>query len=499
MRTPKPRISRSKNPVPKKVPERILGAKASLLDLPNELLLQVIEYLPCLDLRNFNQPTLVALSCTNRRLHALVESYLYDGYNSFFGNPYLFLRTMMINPEVAGKVHSLTLAYGTGVHEDRKIYNATIADRQSIKSGLKALNIPDWKTWATDCNDEATDQELLYTAVLMHTPNLTSLDIDDGEVPYQLPKWIELIRHCAGGNSFGRVHHFSQLKSIKVDIGILRLRHLIPLFRLHSLRSLTLVGLVETEETAQAGPPSFRWPVPAGSSSIEEVSLPDSFLHINILTTMLNTCRALKKLRYEHRDERWFYRRGRGSAYWFESEDGVSWTTNDVTTALLSYSKLSLALHRHSKSLTSLEVFDEVNDAVHNYANIGSLGMLRRMVRITYLKGPLGAFVEVTKGPHTHLNQDLPPSLKTFHVIIKWTDEEHACISVFEHMVIDLRHFLPELEELRIETEALRCSLDYNWDRIRKPLEAAGVKVIIEQRMDDVEDAEGGWEEEWAT
>lgn len=476
------RLSKTRNSYkPKDSLPTISKSKLTLNELPVELLLQIIEYLPCHDIKSFNLPTILSLSLTSRRFNQLVRHYIYEEYNSFFGTPYLFLRTLISNPQAATEVRSLTLSYGPGVHEDRKPYNPSVIDRGEVKDSLKALDIPKWKAWATDCNNEETDQETLYAVILMHTPNVAFLDLDDGDVPYQTPKWIDVIKQSVGGNSFGRVHHFSYLKVLRVDIGTLRLRTLAPLFRLPALQRLILVGLVETAHAKPGKGLSFKWPVSRRSSPVEELLLSDCFMDPHILETIMETCLKLKSFQYEHRDERWYFRLGGGSTYWRDADAGQTETVEHHP-VLCHYPTISTALLRHREKLESLQVFDGVDDDNQNYRGTSSLGSLRTLNRLKFLKGPIGAFADPNPGNCSSMIENLPASLEAFHLVIKWNDEEHACLPALEHMAINLRSHLPALQELRIKIDAPRRCIKFDWGRIVEPLRKFGVDIIVKQK-----------------
>ncbi|KAF2261203.1 hypothetical protein CC78DRAFT_535816 [Lojkania enalia] len=463
---------------------------ATLGNLPDELLLQILNHLPCLDLENFQLPSVVNLSLTNRRLHNVCLERLYVAYNSFFAAPYLFLRTMISNHNAAQMVHSMEISYGSGVHEDRGVYCPLLSDRRTIKAGLKELNIPGWKEWATDCNDEGSDQEILYAAILMHTPNIASLEVDDGELPYHIPKWVDLIRYATSGTKFGRMHSFQKLETITLDIGGLRLRNLAPLFRLPSLRKLTISGLVETNKVIKGDPFPFKWPIASGSSSIEELYLPNAFLDTAVITAILDSCRTLKQLQYDHRDDRWFYRQARGYQWWEEFTN----SDDPLTFAPLSYPTLAKALHRHRNTLESLQFWDDIYEGIYAnlnlrnhriYRTFGHLGNLKGLEKLKTIKGTLAAFVDIEKGPSATLVENLPPSLTHICLIVRWDDRELKCMPSLEHAASYYRSHLPLLKEIRLEVAVPPSQFPYDWSkRIQGPLSKDGINVVVEQTSD---------------
>ncbi|KAF2247382.1 hypothetical protein BU26DRAFT_400333, partial [Trematosphaeria pertusa] len=436
------------------------GTVASLLALPDELLLDILAYLPCLDLEHFQLPALINLSLTNRRLHGLVSSKLYAAYNSFFCKPYPFLRTVISDRHLAKKVRSLTFNYGSGVHCERESYHSSVSDKKIIKEGLKELEIPGWKSWATDCNDDGVEQELLYATILMHTPDVTSLDIDDGSVSYKTPKWLELIRWAVSGARFGHMHQFSRLNSIRIHVAHLKLRHLAPVFRLPSLREFQIIGLIEIGQR-KGRADSLRRLIPTGASSIEALSLRSSFVNIDILSVLLNSVRTLKRFEYQHSEDR-YLSLGDGEEYC-----------------------LVKSLHRHRRCLESLSLGEDISDEDNTEVLHSAFGSLRDFDKLAHLEAPLPGFIDVRLGAQAALVENLPPSLETFCIVIGWDSREHKCMPALEQMATYCRDFVPLLKKVRIEVQPPSRLFRYDWDRIRKPFSEQGVGVIVERVAED--------------
>ena len=305
------------------------GCMASINDLPDELILEILEYLPCLDQEDFQLLSLVSLSRTNRRLHNLVVEKLYASFDSFFCAPYPFLRSVMSDQQLAARIRSMTFKYGVQVHAERAPYQPSAADKKIIKEGLKkVLGVPAWKAWASDCNDPGAEQELLYATILMHTPNVVALDIDDGNVPYKIPKWLDLIRWVVNGSHVDRLHRFTHLKSIRIDVWFLKLRHLAPIFRLQSLRRVRMVGLIDANEAEERKTTELERLVPPASSPVEELSFRDSFVDIGALSTVLGYIRGLKHFEYGHTDEKWDSHGRASEDYWLKSRTFGALTMN---------------------------------------------------------------------------------------------------------------------------------------------------------------------------
>lgn len=295
------------------------SSTASLNDLPDELIVEILDYLPGINLQHFQLLTLANLSLTNRRLHRIVSERLYTAFDSFFCIPYPFVRTVSSDTGLASHVKSVSFRYGPNAHEDRPVYAPSISDKQKIKDSLKRLNMPDWKKWASCCNEAGVEQERLYATLLLYTPNVSRLDIDDGALEYKFPDWLKMFRQAVGDGGFRRIHRFEHLASIRIDLQYLKLRHLSPVFKLHSMRTVTLIGLVEWGNTKQDEPESLRRLLPAGMSRVEHLHLKGSFVHGDVLDVLISSIQKLRSFEYRSSDAR-FVVNGHGSAdYWGDS------------------------------------------------------------------------------------------------------------------------------------------------------------------------------------
>jgi hypothetical protein len=470
-------------------------ATMSLDALSDELLLLVIKSLP-LEVEaatyewisNTSCPNLkwvVNLSRTSRRLRLLVQEHLYETYDNRVYTPYLFLRSIMSNANAAESVRSMKIDYivcpspiydeSTGWKDWEikeaieknlpSLYQPSLSDCEEIEAGMKALQIPDWKEWANRCNHETKNQEPLSAVILMHTPNVQHLEIKHGRVPWDEPKWLDVISHVAGAGTLGRVHILSQLKSIRIHTGVshtdrIALKTLSPLFRLPSLTRLALVGLREPKGVAH-GEPSFRWSVPLGSSSIEELLLYDCYIDAHSLAAMTATCRSLKTLRYDHINK---------------SHDPQHY---------LHYGLVSQALQPHRHSLRHLALqYSEIHDAGSTKDGIiGKLGSLKSFQKLEYLECSIRAFAWVL-GPHTNLEDNLPSSLSTFVFTQRDFDSEEDCMRMCEHTAAHCRTYLPLLENFRVEKrfDTLRNSQpSLYWVNIWKAFIDNGVRFGVYQ------------------
>ena len=452
-------------------PERKRSIITTLDDLPDELLLGIIEYLPCPDWEGDKLKTVASLSLTNRRLHYMVEDKLYLAYNGFFHNPYLFLRACASNPRIAERVRALKFEYHMTTYDiGPESYCPSIPDRRDIKAALKRMDIPDWKAWATKCNDEETNREILFATILMHTPKVAALDIQDGKLPYGNPKWLDLIRYAVSGRGFGHMHLFQHLNSIRVDVGWLDLRQMMPLFRLPSLRALTLNDLVE-DEGSHPEITLANASIVAGSSLIENLSI-SSYIRSSSVAVLLEACRALRIFEYRH----------------------VSFVNSKMD--CLRYPIIYAGLQRHQKSLERLmlnEYFDENRPVIFQ---IGTIGDLRNFTKLSHLEVPLVTLTKVYAGSCTNLPQTLPSSLKSFTPSIGEGGYEKQCVFAFKHMAYSCRTDVSLLGELTLVVQGILNSEDlYDWKSLQKVFQGSAGLCLQLQLPEDLENDSEFWKD----
>ncbi|KAL5438771.1 hypothetical protein PMIN07_004832 [Paraphaeosphaeria minitans] len=491
---------------PKKMPRRnedsptaIRHARsASLNDLPDELIVEILDYLPGIDLQHFQLLTLASLSFTNRRFHRIVVDRFYSTYDSFFCTPYPFLRTVMCNKDIASHVKSISFSYGPNVHSDRPPYVSSIADKQLIKDSLRSLGIPkfDWKQWASDCNDREADQELIYATILLYTPNVTRLEIDDGaalEPPGRIPRWLNHFRKIANGVDFGLVHRFQYLKSIRVDVQYLKLRDLAPLFRLRSMRKVALVGLFERPFTGQAAKAELRRLFPNRGSPIDELQLEMSYVDNSVLDVVISGIKKLKIFRYWSSTDH-FEVSGRNSDEYWGISGQEGYERYDETAASNSWYMLVRSLESHTSSLETLSWRDGIHSQDRHY--IGALGFLSGFAKLSHLEVPLAVLAQQTQATNTTVESivaNLAHSVQflTMNVIHDGMAYYRRCL---DYMACNLGENLPLLREVRVIYHSLLTPAVYDWEGFGKMLAYRGIVFDFVHSISQEEaDSEGNW------
>ncbi|KAF1978892.1 hypothetical protein BU23DRAFT_549596 [Bimuria novae-zelandiae CBS 107.79] len=439
-----------------------------LNDLPVELVLEIISYLPGIDVQHFQLLTLTSLSLTNRRLHTIVGDRLYTSYDSLFCAPYPFLRTVMSNARLASHVKSMFIRYGPNSHADRLAYAPSIADKQLIKDGLKKLAMSDWKVWASSCNETNSGAELLYATMLMCTPNVASLEIGDGALqPKSLPKWLWIIRQIVNGHFFGKVHRFEHLHSIRVDVQYLKLGHLAPVFKLRSMRKVTLIGLVEWAHLEDDRPDSLRRVLPAGISLVEEVHISKSFVHGDILDVLFSSFRKLKMFRYWSTDER-FVNGHAGVDYWRSPHAARVQAYNDDSAGNNYYSIVE-SLVRHQTWLETLSLSDD--RSIHRAAPFTA-----RFRNFTVLADLTVYYSMLIKDPvdGASIAENIPRSIQSLTIQFGDSVARHYK-QVFRYLALNCQQYAPSLQKLRLVEDSVTIKWDRGWVEVEKLFADRGI------------------------
>ncbi|KAF1952879.1 hypothetical protein CC80DRAFT_596298 [Byssothecium circinans] len=458
--------TRIKQRLPAAVPARNDGIAASINDLPDELWLEILDYLPALDLEDFQLQTLSNLSRVNRRIHSLVSERLYAGFNSFFCASYPFLRTIISNQQLAGSVQSMRIAYGHGVHAERSKYKPSVLDKRIVKNGLKGKDIPGWKSWAVDCNNDEAEQEILYATILMHTPNITKLTVDDGEVPYVIPKWLDLVRRIGSGSRFGHVHKFLHLKSLQIETSSLKIRQLSPIFKLPALKNVTLIGLIELARTEEEQSGVLQRLLPIRTSAVEELSLKEALIQDDILEVLLRSFRVLRRFELTYSHDRY----------------------TDVDSGPFSSPLNSLKIHR-----LELQVLHLSNNFFGSISSIspGMVKCLHQFEELYDLQVPLDTLVD-TGRPHSTISVDsLPPALTSLTIFVK-AGRQLLFLDALKHLASQSRECIPLLRELRIELFSVyENSSKYDWEGFRQIWAKTGVHLEIRFESDEYDERDG--------
>lgn len=443
---------------------KFCSSQTTLNDLPDELILAILTHLPGIDLKDFQLPTLISVSLTTHNLHRVVSDKLYATYDSYFCEPYLFLRTLILNPSLGESVRHAKIRYGDGAHLERRRYAPTALDKKIVKEGMRALDFPDWKGWATRCNAAEIELDILHTAVMLHTPNLMSLDVEDGHISaYSRAKWPELIKKATSNTYFGHAHQFSALKHVRIDAQNMVIHHIVPLLRLQSLRKLELRELSEMELDMRA-PAELRRVLPEACNNLDELVLEECSLRFDALTTLISSARSLKTFRFDANQE----------------------------SLLLDGSGVMLqnALWRQRNSLENLDIF---HDPFHkDDEDPLSHGGLDQFPVLKDLKCPLRMVVNTREGASATITEFLPSKLEALCLTVRWGADEELFLPVIERMASECASTVPHLKVLQLNIQVPAEELNFDCERLVKAYSQTNVDLIINLPSDS-DDEWGDW------
>ncbi|KAF1828701.1 hypothetical protein BDW02DRAFT_209632 [Decorospora gaudefroyi] len=456
---------------------------AILTYLPDELILGILYYLPGIDAHNFHLHSLLSLSLTCRRLNRIIVEKLYATYDSHFCEPYTFLRTMISNPRVAEFVQHANVIYGMQAYR-KTSYIPTARDKKIIKDGMRMVAVPGWKELATACNEYSSDQEGLHNAMLLHIPNITSLNIECS-ARFRGPRsaWVDLISKASAGTLSRRTHRFENLRSIKVDVRSITLSQIAPLFRLQSLRLLHLREIIQYGmERCRAchgchgnegrNASKLQRLIPQACNNLYELILEHTFYDMEFLDVLLASPRQLSSFKYDVS---------------LEHLSGIY---------MMPESTLLSGIICHQKtSLETLDVFCDARAEEETHGEIHLHGSLKGFTSLKRLSCPLSM---TAFGPSDNFVERLPSSLVAFRTMIRRDTDDHRCLDTLGHMAANYRIHIPRLKEVRVVTPKTAPWTTYDWEGLLNPMMEAGVSFVVENDDDDEDEDDdfGSWKDD---
>ncbi|KAH7075658.1 hypothetical protein BKA63DRAFT_303195 [Paraphoma chrysanthemicola] len=265
--------------------------KASLSDLPNELLVHICESIPS----DYDEQCQIfaALAKVNRRLHSIITPLLYrDLYVCCARHLQLLGRTILSNADRAMTVKS----FG-----DRR-------ERFLNSSGRTCPTV--WNVFALD--------QTLEDALKMQCPQLSvpitpavftyalaclCLNLQQLEVTQMGNLLVQrLLEECA--NDPGTAPPLQHIRYLSITVEGFRqyhMHHISILFTIPSLQSLTIdMAALSTDEELMTEPVQTVWQCSHGSSSVQEIALERCGLPAPWVTEMVLSCRTLRHFHLEH-------------------------------------------------------------------------------------------------------------------------------------------------------------------------------------------------------
>jgi hypothetical protein len=288
-------------------------------DFPDELLLRVIHFLADEGSSRTPNPAYSALSLTCTLLHRIVADVLYEKYEHRWDvSSASFINTMIVRPDLALKVKAVK---ETGPYYDWPVQPQTVMtpyfrgpnQLRNITNAIQQLDISK-RGWLPRFETGNDVYSSLETALLIcHTPNLSSLAINSTpwtwpapegcEEAYlrnrQPPMCLQPIIHAAQGFPYGRVHAFSNLKTLEINMCSMQVSRISSVLRLPSLQILILSRVTESQWSSinpNIDEVGINWECPPRTSNVVTLCIEKSILWLTTLRSLVLSCKRLKTL-----------------------------------------------------------------------------------------------------------------------------------------------------------------------------------------------------------
>jgi hypothetical protein len=424
--------------------------RASLCDLPEELLIEVISYIGNDNGISFERDmrTLANLARSCQRLHRSVVPYLYESY-SCHKNQYRLVRTLVTCPDLAAQMKSLqwdlelrALPSGYRVNKVADVLEDRFSDWFAIDAAL-ALRRQQHR-------DPGQDSDGYFTAALMHCPNIEDIQLVDGPGTRDVRhsrRWLEPLRLRVP-------HSFERLRTADIRMQSLQVTDIAHLMQLPSLQILKLSEFYEE--------PLAEWTLPPRVSSVEDLTLH----HLNRperessnIDGMIASCRALKRFAYNHRD-----------MYMPPSSDTHI------------FPRLKAALDIHADTLEVLKLDRECwpvgIEAVQYHSS-----SFTKYTKLESLCSPFSLLAPsnpVETHHQTSLLDVLPGNIHTLQIKhISYQQQGLKNMLALEHMVGYLKSKLPYLTTIYLSSELLAFLRHDDWKRIQAAFAEEGTTLSI--------------------
>ncbi|KAH9862903.1 hypothetical protein J1614_010996 [Plenodomus biglobosus] len=441
---------------------------ATFNDLPDELILEIVDHLTLLALHKSRLSTLASLSRTSRRLHQIVAPRVFKYYHTSFCEPYIFLRTIITNPRLAELVQNVNILYGSSVRHNHVKHNTNAQDKKVIKEGIRALGLPDWKGWVAECNADDADLEALHAIMLLHTPNVVSLSVQNTDHRvHRILRWVEAIKTASPGKSQGRMHPFKYLRSIEVNMSYSSMLQVGPVFRLASLRRFVALELFEDDAQKDLEVTALQRVMPPRSNNIEELYLKEEcFISTEKLAVVLASPRGLKTFLYDL------------STTHFADEDEFE--------QKLGSDNLSGVLSCQKDTLESFQLTTHLRQA--NLPTTIRFYGLGEFQSLQNLHCPFMSVCRINSDTSTAFVQMFPSSLERLHLTIPPFSLGDSCELSIEYLAKHYSALAPALRELHVSPWS-----SHNWKQCESLCSEIGLSFKTDKPpMED-------WASTWGT
>ncbi|EMD69492.1 hypothetical protein GGP41_001345 [Bipolaris sorokiniana] len=409
-------------------PSRKQNLHATINGLPDELILEILEYLSDAETPKKKISNALSLACTSRRFYRIAIAKAYALFDPRDCNAYLFLRTLISNPQLAALVQHVTRVTQDDYSNPR--YEPTAQDKRVIKKAVQALEIRHWRKWVDKCNNDPGSYEVLTGIILLHLPNVQTIGYagyDRSKSLANAPDWVFLMNKALSCET-GKIHRFENLQTVTVHALDLQLFTLAPLFRFQSLRMLRLIEIVEfhSSRRGENNAQVLRRMIDKRGNNIETLSLNGCFYTKSCLDFLVSTSRRLKAFKYDM------------------SVDMLPWFNGSPVAVLR---KLAKILRPHQTSLETLTIYCETEIERLRPGRIHDHSGLTEFTSLKELSCPLGILVaEYGK----EFANGLPSSLETFQTRIRPGPHDRKHLRSLKHLLAGSATHTPKLCEVRM-------------------------------------------------
>jgi hypothetical protein len=265
-------------------------------DLPNELVLEIFEYLFQTDVRY-----LWNISLANRRLHRLAKELIYSTYSLDHGDPALFIRALASSPGLQDCVQDVSW-------DCRRKNNYTLVTSDAFQFGQdftpsERRYLEDKVGYGSSLGMAGLNQRFAFLGeesylgtFLMFTPKVQTITV---AIP---SKWNH---HAFWFKSALTSPMFAHLKKACI-VGPMRIQNILPLLLIPSLRTLELRNVEVNRNLVQQGVP-FEWKtngeivrrIQSEGSDLEHIYLHGFSIEPTEILRLLKSIRSLKTFEFE--------------------------------------------------------------------------------------------------------------------------------------------------------------------------------------------------------
>ena len=447
----------------------------TLESLPDELLLLICEHLASqptsIHDKPYDQATFYNLCLVSQRWNCIATPFLYAtiglSSSSFAGRK--LLRTLLAKPFLAEHITVVRQVSPSEEVSNGSIHHPKMfADTNTILPMAEQLDI--WENPDTDFRLWVPGQDRDLAILLFQSPKIKSIYFQTSESELlrdsrELPTWIMALGQIAQGQQLGKIHHFSSLRNIYIEMHGIASMELFPLFLLPSLVNLSISHLgvysdqgegsgYEDDPQIVYGRP-WTWKKPCNNIQRLAFHFP-----AQLGTTIINAIASCKALRSFELDM---------------GSDQIASDFKDLKTGVLK------ALFAHADTLEELRM-----SGTYTRTEARELGDLGSLCELKHLK-VLSAPVYLLKRPnspqraikYTELDDiHLPPSIQNLALRIEHDTKTSHLDLYLESLYFSLRdHKLPHLKTITFHSSYRTVSSPLDIPHIHNLFSTVGVTI----------------------